>query len=99
MAYALLWMGVVLFYIFVVVCMKRMMRESKEALGATEAMCDAADEFRNWLDDPFSNHSEAEFRERIRKIIRAEKRFADTHPGADMESSIVRWNEIIDQNT
>lgn len=99
MVYALLWMGVILFYIFVMVRMKRMMRESKESLRATEAMCDAADEFRNWLDDPFSNHSEAEFRERVRKIIRAEKRFADTHPGVDMESSIVRWNEIIDQNT
>lgn len=94
-----LWGAVFLFQIFCLIRMRRMMRDGKEALKATEAMCDASKEFFDWLEqNSWSIHANAEFQERVRKIIRAEKKFLDTHPSVDMEPSIVRWNELIDEN-
>lgn len=91
--------GLFLFMLFTVFRLKRMVRDGKEALEATGAMCDAEAEFFNWLrDDPLNRHSGVEFRERARKVIRAKKRFADTHPNTDMEPSIVLWNTLIDEN-
>ena len=91
---------VLLFYIFLLIRGRRMMRESKEALRATEVMCNASRELFNWLERYSSDdfRSNREFQERVRKLIRAEKKFLDTHPMVDMEPSIVRWNELIDEN-
>lgn len=91
--------GFVLFYLFLLIRMRRMMREGKEALRATEAMCNASEELFDWLErNSWNITSDTEFRERVRKLIRAEKKFLDTHPYTDMEPSIVRLNELIDEN-
>lgn len=91
--------GFLLYSLFFLTRLRRMARESKEALRATEAMCDASEELYDWLErNPWMSRANGEFQEKVRKLIRAKKKFADTHPGTDMEPSIVLLNELIDQN-
>jgi hypothetical protein len=89
--YALLWGIVILFYLVFLVRMRRMARESKEALRATEAMCDASEELYHWLEHNSYSRDifvTAEFQDKVRKLIRAEKKFLDTYPRVDMDGAI-----------
>jgi len=75
--------------------LRMLAKESSEARDATEKICDIDQEIIEWeIENPDANWSHPKAQALLRRKIRAEHRFKDTHPfDVDAESRIARYSK------